>query len=165
MLDEFGSENIDDYIGGKKTIQITNLGFVFACSLAAISPNINSILTIPKLEIYSIMIFDTFSINCDRMLFWFSGCLIGIFSGPNQAASRSLMGRLIPKSKESEFYGFFAFSGKATAFLGPLIFTVLLDLTGNYQLCLVAVALLFFIGFTILRTVNEESGIEQARDT
>ena len=29
--------------------------------------------------------------------------------GPNQAASRSLMGRMIPANRENEFYGFFAF--------------------------------------------------------
>ena len=53
----------------------------------------------------------------DRTLFWAAGLLIGLFSGPNQAASRSLMGRFVPPNKENEFYGLFAFSGKATAYV------------------------------------------------
>ena len=31
---------IDDKIGGKNTIQITNIGFIFACLLAAFSPEV-----------------------------------------------------------------------------------------------------------------------------
>ena len=83
--------------------------------------------------------------------------------GPNQAASRSLMGRLIPKDKENEFYGFFAFSGKATAFLGPLLFTLIIDYTNNMRLSLLMLAVLFFIGMIILNTVNTEDGIKSAQ--
>ena len=32
---------LDDILGGKKTIQITNCGFVCACLLAAFAPEIN----------------------------------------------------------------------------------------------------------------------------
>ena len=129
---------LDDYIGGKKTVQITNLGFIIALIIAFLAP------VLENGEIY----------------FWVSGAMIGIFMGPNQAASRSLMGRLIPKSKETEFYGFFAFSGKATAFLGPLLFTLIIDYTNNIRLSLLMLALLFFIGMLILNTVNTKEGIE-----
>ena len=128
---------LDDYIGGKKTVQITNLGFIVALIIAFLAP------VLENGEIY----------------FWVSGAMIGIFMGPNQAASRSLMGRLIPKSKETEFYGFFAFSGKATAFLGPLLFTLIIDYTNNIRLSLLMLALLFFIGMLILNTVNTKEGI------
>ena len=129
---------LDDYIGGKKTVQITNLGFIVALIIAFLAP------VLENGEIY----------------FWVSGAMIGIFMGPNQAASRSLMGRLIPKSKETEFYGFFAFSGKATAFLGPLLFTLIIDYTNNIRLSLLMLALLFLIGMLILNTVNTKGGIE-----
>ena len=129
---------LDDYIGGKKTVQITNLGFIVALIIAFLAP------VLENGEIY----------------FWVSGAMIGIFMGPNQAASRSLMGRLIPKNKETEFYGFFAFSGKATAFLGPLLFTLIIDYTNNIRLSLLMLALLFFIGMLILNTVNTKEGIE-----
>ena len=135
---------IDDIIGGKKTIQITNIGFVFACLLAAFAPNLTN--------------FSFFGVEISgRLLFWISGCFIGIFSGPNQAASRSLMGRLTPKNKENEFYGFFAFSGKATAFIGPLLFSSIVAITGNHQYGLIIVALLFLIGIFFLSKVDEKS--------
>ena len=126
---------LDDYIGGKKTIQITNLGFIIALLIAFIAPQLEN----------------------GEMYFWVSGVLVGIFMGPNQAASRSLMGRMIPENKENEFYGFFAFSGKATAFLGPLLFTLILDYTHNMRWSMLMLAALFFIGIILLNTVNVDN--------
>tara|TARA_S200000501_G_C20844412_1_gene753042 strand:- start:929 stop:2245 length:1317 start_codon:yes stop_codon:yes gene_type:complete len=126
---------LDDYLGGKKTIQITNFGFIVALLIAFIAPVLEN----------------------GEFYFWIAGGLIGIFMGPNQAASRSLMGRLIPDNKENEFYGFFAFSGKATAFLGPLLFTVVVTLTGDIRLSLLMLAVLFFIGMLMLSSVDTDS--------
>ena len=124
---------IDDYIGGKKTIQLTNFGFVVALILAFLAPELKN----------------------GELYFWVSGILIGIFMGPNQAASRSLMGRLIPNHKESEFYGFFAFSGKATAFLGPMLFTIVISYTNSMRLSLLMLAFLFLIGIVLLKKVKD----------
>ena len=49
---------------------------------------------------------------------------MGVFFGPAQAASRSLMGRLAPKGREAEMFGLCAFAGKSTAFLGPRLYGV-----------------------------------------
>ena len=124
---------IDDYIGGKKTVQLTNLGFIIALVIAFLAPNLKN----------------------GEMYFWISGILIGTFMGPNQAASRSFMARLIPKNKENEFYGFFAFSGKATAFLGPLLFTIVIGYTNNMRISLLMLAFLFLFGMILLRKVKE----------
>ena len=129
---------LDDILGGKKTIQISNLGFVLACLIAAIAPSI-----------------DNFIISSES-LFWIAGILIGICSGPNQAASRSLMGRMIPKNKENEFYGFYAFSGKATSFLGPFLFTLIVSITNDLRYGIAMIAILFVIGFFLMNLVKEE---------
>ena len=123
---------LDDKIGGKKTIQITNIGFIFATLLAVFAPN--------------------------KTYFWIAGIIIGIFSGPNQAASRSLMGRFVPRDKENEFFGFYAFSGKATAFIGPLFLGILTEVFHSQRAGVAVVILLFLIGGVILQSVNEEEG-------
>ena len=41
--------------------------------------------------------------------------------GPAQAASRSYMAHLAPREMVTEMFGLYALSGKATAFLGPLV--------------------------------------------
>jgi len=123
---------LDDLIGGKKTIQITNFGFIIALLIAFIAPSLEN----------------------GELYFWVCGILVGTFMGPNQAASRSLMGRMIPSTKENEFYGFFAFSGKATAFLGPLLFTLVIDLTGNMRWSMLMLALMFLVGMYLLNSVK-----------
>ena len=88
--------------------------------------------------------------------------MVGIFSGPNQSASRSLMGRFIPAGKENEFFGFYAFSGKMTAFFGPLLLGILTDTFHSQRAGVSIVILLFIIGSILLKTVNEKEGILQA---
>jgi len=146
---------LDDLIGGKKTIQLTNIGFVVALILAYIAPDFkNEFGFINKVN----DIFGTsLIIDNGEALFWFAGILIGVFMGPNQAASRSFMGRIIPKNKENEFYGFFAFSGKATAFLGPMLFTLVIELTNSMRLSLLMLAVLFLIGIILLNPVKSPS--------
>jgi UMF1 family MFS transporter len=55
----------------------------------------------------------------DRYLFWGLGHALGLFVGPAQAASRSLMARLAPAGARAAYFGLFALSGRITGFLGP----------------------------------------------
>ncbi len=124
---------LDDVIGGKKTVQLTNFAFMFATLLAVLAP--------------------------DRVYFWIAGIIIGLFSGPNQAASRSLMGRFVPPERESEFFGFYAFSGKATAFIGPMLLGFLTEAFDSQRVGVSVVFVLFAIGAAILAKVDEEEGV------
>jgi len=120
---------IDDMIGGKLTIQISLIGLMIAVLLAVFA---NS-----------------------KLLFWVSGIIVGLFAGPNQSASRSLMGRLTPPDKINEFYGFFAFSGKLTSFLGPMLLGIFTKYFSSQRYGVAVVFIFFFIGFLLMRNVNE----------
>ena len=126
---------VDDWIGGKKTILIS-LGFlVVATVIAVVAP--------------------------DRRWFWVAGVLVGFFLGPNQSASRSLMARFVPQRHATEFFGFFAFSGKVTAFLGPLLLGLLSDLYSQ-RVGVASVVLFFVVGGWLLLGVDEQEGIRVA---
>ena len=129
---------LDDRLGGKLTIQITLVGFVIAATIAVV----------PQ----------------EKIWFWIAGILVGLFAGPNQSASRSLMGRFVPQNKETEFYGFYAFSGKATAFLGPLLMGVITQASGSQRFGMATVGLFFIVGGLLLRTVDEQKGIRMGRE-
>lgn len=131
-LGAFALAFMDDMIGGKRTVQFTNVMFIGATFLAIVAPN--------------------------KLWFWIAGIVVGLFSGPNQAASRSLMGRFVPPNKESEFFGFYAFSGKATAFIGPLFLGILTEVFNTQRAGFVIVLLLFAVGMILLRSVDEEEG-------
>ena len=128
---------LDDKIGGKNTIQISNVGLIIACLLAVLTTS--------------------------KTVFWIAGIIIGICSGPNQASSRSLMARFIPKEKTNEFFGFFAFSGKATAFVGPMMLGFLTQAFGSQRFGVAIVAVLVLLGAYFLHGVDEEEGINNAR--
>ena len=136
---------VDDHIGGKKTIQLSNLGLILACIIATVVPNEN--INLLSLSLHG------------KNLFWFSGILIGLFAGPNQSASRSLMARLIPKGKENEFFGFFAFSGKATAFIGPLFLGLFTQIFNSQRAGIVIVIILFGVGSFLLTRVSEVKNV------
>ena len=129
---------VDDRIGGKTTIAISLVFLVVATVVGAVAPN--------------------------RAWFWVAGCGIGFFLGPNQSASRSLMARFVPKQHESEFFGFFAFSGKATAFLGPLLLGLLAD-AYNQRVGVASVVLFFIVGGVLLWRVDERRGIAAGSGT
>jgi UMF1 family MFS transporter len=126
---------VDDRIGGKRTILITLVALTLASLLAVVAP--------------------------DRTWLWIAGLSVGLFVGPNQSASRSLMGRFVPTHSRGEFFGFFAFSGKATAFLGPLAMSTATAAFG-LRAGVSTVVVFFIIGGLILLSVDETEGIAQA---
>ena len=142
---------LDDMIGGKTTIQISNVGLIVACIIAVSAPD-RDLFNITLPIIGSMLI-------TGKSMFWLSGILIGIFSGPNQSASRSLMARFVPKDRENEFFGFFAFSGKATAFMGPFLLGVLTQIFESQRYGIAVVILFLIVGFLLLRSVDEHAGI------
>lgn len=135
-LGAFAFGFLDDLLGGKKTLLVTLVGLMAATLLAVLAPS--------------------------RFWFWVAGIFLGVFVGPNQSASRSLMGRFVPPDKENEFFGFFAFSGKATAFLGPFLLGVLTEVFGTQRAGVAVVLLLLAVGFVALLGVDEREGIEAA---
>ena len=134
---------VDDRIGPKKTILISNLLLIIATIMVTF---INS-----------------------EMAFWIAGIMVGFASGPNQSASRSLMARFSPKDKQNEFFGFFAFSGKITAFLGPFLLAQVTYISLEYfgldsdiaqRAGISVVLLLLIIGTIILLPINENERVD-----
>jgi UMF1 family MFS transporter len=128
---------LDDRIGGKKTILLTLVALSIAAGLAVWAP--------------------------DRTWLWVAGVLIGLFVGPNQSASRSLMGRFVPEKHQAEFFGFFQFSGKATSFLGPILLGTATTVFDSQRAGVATVLLFFLVGGVLLLTVDERAGIAAAR--
>ncbi len=122
---------LEDEIGVKNVINISLLVLIFSTLLAYFAPETSN----PK------------------QMFWVAGVFIGLMVGPNQSCSRSLMAQLIPSKKQNEFFGFFALTGKATSFLGPLLFGIIAKFYSQ-QLALWVVILFFIIGLFLFNRIN-----------
>jgi UMF1 family MFS transporter len=90
-----------------------------------------------------------------ELVYLFFAFLIGIASGPVQAASRTLLARMCPPEKMTEFFGFFAFSGKITAFAAPLAIGLMTNVTGSQRIGISTSILFLIAGLVLLQWVRE----------
>ena len=94
--------------------------------------------------------------------FWLLGFAVATVQGGSQALSRSLFGRMMPKSKSAEFYSFFSVSEKIAGTVGPLLFGVVSRLMGGSRLSIISLIIFFILGGLLLWQVKEKEGIEIA---
>ena len=119
----------DDAIGSKKTIMLALCGLIVFGSGLVLAKSV--------------------------WLFWALAIALGVFVGPAQAAGRSLMARLAPEGIETEMFGLYALAGKATAFAGPLLLGIVVQMSGS-QRAGMATALAFMLcGLVVLFSVRE----------
>ncbi|HSI04885.1 MAG TPA: MFS transporter [Myxococcota bacterium] len=123
---------IDDKLGSRTTIMISIVGLIIM-SVAAV-------------------------LVTDAKYFWAAGALLGIFVGPAHAASRTMLARLAPPALATEFFGLFAFTGKAISFLGPLVFTTLTQTFHSQRAGMVGVVVFLVLGLVMMFTVKEANG-------
>lgn len=90
--------------------------------------------------------------------FWVLGLLVALVLGGSQALSRSLYTGLVPQQRSAEFFSFFAISSKFASVFGPLLFAVLIDLTGSNRLAILSLAVFFVAGIWLLAGVDVERG-------
>jgi UMF1 family MFS transporter len=142
----------DDRLGSKRTVQLAIAGVVVA--------------TVGILGVTGDRVFFVVAagpLGATRSLFGsiqeevFMGCalLLGFCMGPMQAASRTMVGRLAPPGMVGEFYGLFALSGRATAWMAPLLIGIVTASTQSNRLGVACVLVFLVIGFVLLWGVRE----------
>jgi UMF1 family MFS transporter len=82
--------------------------------------------------------------------FWVLAVAVGMCQGGIQALSRSQFGKLVPKEESSEYFGFFDIFGKFADFFGPLILAACAFFLGSSKYGVLALVVLFIIGFILL---------------
>jgi len=91
----------------------------------------------------------------DKIGFYVVGLLAGAAMGSCQSTSRSLMSKLTPPEKKTEFFGFYSFFGKSSAVIGPLVFGLVSFLSGDQRLAIISIAFFFIVGLLILTNVKD----------
>ena len=95
--------------------------------------------------------------------FWVLGLAVATVQGGSQALSRSLFGRMMPKSKSAEFFGFFSVSEKFAGIAGPFVFGIVGQIMGHSRLSIVSLVVFFIIGAALLTRVDVEAGVAAAQ--
>jgi UMF1 family MFS transporter len=94
-------------------------------------------------------------IIADKTGFYFVGLLAGAAMGSTQSTSRSLMSKLTPPEKKTEFFGFYSFFGKSSAVVGPLVFGLVSFTTGSQRYAIISIGLFFLVGLIFLTKVDD----------
>lgn len=137
---------LDDLVGSKPVIIFGHVIFI-AGALGVLSIDADEILFFVPVQPKAPGPGLFASAGEQAMLFF--AILIGLAVGPVQASSRTLLARICPPDKTTEFFGFFAFSGKITAFAAPLAIGLVTALTGSQRLG-ISVSLVFLIAGLVL---------------
>ncbi|MEW6006323.1 MAG: MFS transporter [Stygiobacter sp.] len=141
---------IADSFGQKKSLISSLIIWIFTILIAFVTSDKNSSVVIQVSNYFNITIeqFGNYS-------FYFVGLLAGSVMGATQSTSRSLMSKLTPFDKKTEFFGFYSFFGKSSAILGPLVFGYVSFISGDQRLAILTINIFFFIGLFILTYVKD----------
>jgi len=91
----------------------------------------------------------------------FQWMLMGLFSGlvlgGSQALARACFSMMTPLKKSAEFFGFYAFTMKASSVIGPLIYVIAVN-SSNQKLGVMIIWGLIVVGTIYLSTINVHKG-------
>ncbi|MFI7245690.1 MFS transporter [Streptomyces qinglanensis] len=89
----------------------------------------------------------------DPLWFYALAVGIGLVLGGSQALSRSLFSHLVPAGKEAEYFALYEISDRGTSWLGPLVFGLAYQLSGDYRNAILSLVVFFALGFVLLLRV------------
>lgn len=96
--------------------------------------------------------------------FWVLALLVATVQGGVQALSRSLFASMVPRAQAAAFFGFFSVSAKLAGVLGPVVFAVVTQTTGNSRLAILAIAAFFVAGAALLSRLDVAAGRRAAAE-
>ncbi|MEZ5902266.1 MAG: MFS transporter [Alphaproteobacteria bacterium] len=129
-LGAFAFAFADDKFGSKPTIVISLIGLI--------------------------LIGGTILLITDKNLFLILSLGLGIFMGPVQAASRTMISKLCAPDLITQSYGLYAFTGKSISFLGPLAFGIMTTVFETQQAGMASIIIFWVVGLLVLLKVKEE---------
>ena len=125
----FGFSFMDDFVGSKKTIIVCLSGLILLGLCIFLIEEKNS--------------FIILSLG------------LGIFIGPVQAASRTMITKISSEDMMAQSYGFYALTGKSISFLGPLFYGVATSIFNTQLAGMGTIILFWIIGLLLLLKVKE----------
>lgn len=141
---------MSDSFGQKRSLVLSIVIWIFTILLAFVTSNPNSIVMIKLSDLLNV---DAYQLS--RHSFYLVGLLAGSVMGATQSTSRSMMSRLTPFDRKTEFFGFYSFFGKSSAILGPLVFGYVSFVSGEQRLAILTIGLFFVIGLGVLTFVKD----------
>lgn len=133
---------LDDRLGPKKVILMCLAALIVCCGLITFLQGDDGVAALT---------------SATGLAFLSLGFCLGLAVGPVQAASRTLLIGLAPPEKITSYFGLYALSGKASAFLAPLTVALATTITGRIEAGLFVIIGFFVIGIILLAPLKFSS--------
>lgn len=98
----------------------------------------------------------------EKIHLWLLSIPLGLVIGGAQTVSRSIMAMMTPPKHNAEFFGFFNFSGRATSWMGNVMFAEVIAQTGKARLAVMSLFVFFVIGWAFAAMVDVARGRREA---
>lgn len=142
---------LDDRVGSKKVI-VVSLVLLLIGAFGILSVDPNHVLYVTEV-VPKAFASAPFS-SAGEQVFLAFAVLVGLVAAPVQAASRALLARLAPPEKMTQYFGLFAFSGKVTAFMAPLLVAAVTQATGDQRIGMASIAVFLITGLVLMLKVH-----------
>jgi UMF1 family MFS transporter len=93
---------------------------------------------------------------------WSMSGVIAVALGGSQALSRSLFANMIPRGYEASFFSFYEVSARGTAWMGPLLFGIVVARTGSSRAAILSLIVFFVLGTLVLASTDTDRAIREA---
>jgi UMF1 family MFS transporter len=154
MLGGYVGGRLDDSFGSGRALQVA----ITMCSLlllALLSIQADSIFFLIPVSIEPVWQFPYFR-TIAELTYFAANQFFAMFFVTGLASSRTMMARLSPVGKSTQFFGLYALSGTVTAFLAPLLVATTTQWFQSQRVGLGSLILLMVIGSLMLLKVREE---------
>ena len=91
------------------------------------------------------------------------GLFVGCAMGSAGAQARSMFSQLTPKTRTSEFFGFFGFLGKSAAMIGTFLYGIASTAAGS-RVAILTVTVVILMGTYLTSRIDLEEGIRVAEE-
>lgn len=146
---------LDDRFGSKRAI-MTSIGGTSIGIVLAVSMTPTSILFFIPYDPASAPIWDLpFFRTLPELMYLLVVLVVAICITAAYANSRTMLARIAPPSKMSEFFGLYALSGTATAFMGPLLVGQVTWFFASQRAGFASILVLMVIGLVVMAFVDE----------
>ncbi|MDQ0270673.1 MFS transporter [Cytobacillus purgationiresistens] len=161
------SQNIVGFTAGKfillylvSTISSIIGSFIFGYITKAVGAN-RAVKYVGVLLVIALLI-GTFAVN--ELMFWIAGSMFGVALGSMWVTTRTYIVELSPVDKRGQFFGLFAFSGKVSSIIGPLLYgtiTLVFAEHGNLasRLGMGSLIILTLIGLIVHSRIKETEAV------
>jgi len=142
---------LDDRFGAKNVI-LWVLVILLLCCVGVVSTSREHVFFF--VEAAPRMPGDAMFSSLPELVYLALGGVIGAAAGPMQAASRTLLIKLAPRERMTQYFGLYALTGKVTSFIGPFSVAIATDLSGSQRIGMTPMLVLFAIGLVLLTRVH-----------